>query len=257
MTAGHCTTTVTQCLPIHGRRGRKPPIACAFGSAGAINDGSTAEQPTRVVHGSGRRAATALLGRCPVASGDGAPATAGQEASVAVDRGRGGGRAACRVHRGRWPRRKGALGPGSGALRDDANALALPPEIVVVQDTSSGSQLCLEECLTLRRTYSSASSKQTTFQAFATALQRAGYHCDTFCSGFAADGGSRTSTWRKSGSPQMTLLVFSTADLNFGAESEGMTLDPARQVLPIWWSDSRRRPSRHAARRVHEHLYCP
>src|SRR5436189_1579731 len=69
------------------------------------------------------------------------------------------------------------LGRGSGELTAAANALAFPPELTLVDEYSTGNRLCMEECVTLSRRYSSPWPKEDTYRAFAAAFTAAGYQC--------------------------------------------------------------------------------
>ena len=122
------------------------------------------------------------------------------------------------------------LGPGSGELIAAANALAIPPELTLVDEHSTGNRLCMETCVTLSRRYSSPWPKEDTYRAFAAALTAAGYKCASYCTGFDDDGYSRTATWHRVGGLTMTVFVFSTADPGGSTWSQGARIDPVRQV---------------------------
>ena len=116
-----------------------------------------------------------------------------------------------------------------GNLEKSLDSLAIPASMTLINQARSGNALCLEECNRLSRRYSSPLSKPDTFQIFAEALQRRGYHCTDWCTGTGEEGGSRISRWVRAGRPTINLDVFSTADPHDAAFVDP-PLDATRQI---------------------------
>ena len=122
------------------------------------------------------------------------------------------------------------LGRGSGELTTAANGLALPPELTLVDEHAWGNRLCMEQCVSVFRRYSSPWSKEDTYRAFAVALTGAGSQCASYCVGLGDDGYGRVATWRRPDGLTITVFVFSTVDPGGSTWSQVAPIDPHRAV---------------------------
>jgi hypothetical protein len=78
--------------------------------------------------------------------------------------------------------------------RKALDAVVLPPDIRRVSEDSTGTALCLDECVRVQRTYRSAWSPERVYETFATELRRLGYRCSSFCEW--AGRSAASSQWR-------------------------------------------------------------
>ena len=69
------------------------------------------------------------------------------------------------------------LGPALSELTDAADDLTFPPGVTLVDESSEGNRMCLDECVNLTRTYTSPHPAVATIQIVVTALEKAGYRC--------------------------------------------------------------------------------
>jgi hypothetical protein len=75
-----------------------------------------------------------------------------------------------------------ALAPSSGgALRAGADKVVLPPDFILVGESSSGNALCLDECSRYQRSYSTSRSPRDAYMVVTAALRKAGYQCVEPC----------------------------------------------------------------------------
>jgi hypothetical protein len=128
------------------------------------------------------------------------------------------------------------LGASLGELNDAADKLAFPPELTLVDETSTGNRLCLEECVRLSRTYTSPFPDEATITIVVTTLEKAGYRCVVpplatvnrdWCGNFEVDV---LSHWQR-GTDSMTisLVVHDIPSTWAATDLSGMTVDPAWQ----------------------------
>jgi hypothetical protein len=96
-----------------------------------------------------------------------------------------------------------ACSSGGGELKKRLDALALPPEITLIEEKLSGNDQCLDECLNLTRLYSSSKTTTETYRIFTAALERVGYRCSDHCEAHLV------SVFKKGSSePDISLIVF-------------------------------------------------
>lgn len=120
------------------------------------------------------------------------------------------------------------VGPGLGDITAAADALAVPNDMTLVHESSTGNRLCLEECVQMERIYTSRSPHRTTFQVFAGVLSRSGYRCQSWCTEFD-EYGSRFSTWTGPGGRTINLVVHPTTGAWADSDLEGIHIDPDSQ----------------------------
>jgi hypothetical protein len=126
------------------------------------------------------------------------------------------------------------LGPNERQLAALADELALPPDFTMVHETARGNQICLDQCLTLQRTYVTILSNDDTQQVMVGVLRDADYECvppyissvdRDWCGPFEP---GILSYWRRDDSYYISL--------NVGLRSDPSTPTVLRDVTVDWQS---------------------